>query len=54
MNKFIKENRKLWSEFTIKDKGQKLLIEEPGWAMIVHTNAIFAMIINQINCLPFL
>ena len=43
----VKENRKFWSQFTIKDNGQKLLIEEPGWAMILHGNAIFAMIINQ-------
>jgi hypothetical protein len=47
MKEFIKENRKFWSEFTIKNTGQKLLIEEPGWAMILHVNSIFAMIINQ-------
>ena len=47
MEKFIKENRKFWSQFTIKDNGKKLLIEEPGWVMITHANAIFAMIINQ-------
>ncbi len=47
MDEFIKENRKFWSQFTIKDSGKKLLIEEPGWIMITHANAIFAMIINQ-------
>ncbi len=47
MKEFITENRKFWSQFTIKDSNKKLLIEEPGWAMILHPNAIFAMIINQ-------
>lgn len=46
-NEFIKENRKFWSRFAIKKNGPKLLIEEPGWSMILHTNAIFTMIINQ-------
>ncbi|MDP2946525.1 MAG: hypothetical protein Q8N88_00275, partial [Nanoarchaeota archaeon] len=46
-NEFIKQNRKFRSKFTIKDSCLKLLIEEPGWAMLLHTNAIFAMIINQ-------
>ncbi|OGZ33181.1 MAG: hypothetical protein A2V69_01475 [Candidatus Portnoybacteria bacterium RBG_13_40_8] len=47
INRFIKENRKFWSQFTIKDSGKKILIEEPRRAMIIHTSAIFAMIINQ-------
>ena len=47
MEKFIKENRKFWSQFKIKDNGKKLLVEEPGWATILHANAIFAIIINQ-------
>lgn len=46
-NEFIKENRKFWSEFTIKNNGKKLLIEEPGRVMNLHVNAIFAMVINQ-------
>ncbi len=44
MDKFIKENRKFWSQFTIKNNGKKLLIEEPGR---IYTNATFAMIVNQ-------
>lgn len=47
MNEFIKKNRKFWSKFKIKDNGRKILIEEPGRVMIIHLNAIFAMIINQ-------
>jgi len=46
-NEFLKENRKFWSQFEIKNKGKKLLIEEPGRIMIIHRSAIFAMIINQ-------
>lgn len=42
-----KENRKFWSKFPIKNNGLKLLIEEPGLAMLLHTNAVFAVIINQ-------
>jgi len=47
INEFIKINRKFWSQFKIKNNGQKLLIEEPGRITILHANAIFAMIINQ-------
>jgi len=47
MNEFIKQNREFWSQFKIKNGDKKLLIEEPGRVMIVHLNAIFAMIINQ-------
>jgi len=47
MSEFIKKNRKFWSQFKIKNSGKKILIEEPGRAMILHKNAIFAMIINQ-------
>ena len=44
MNRFIKENRKFWSQFTIKNSGKKLLIEEPGR---IYTKAILSMIVNQ-------
>lgn len=44
INKFITENRKFWSQFTIKDSGKKLLIEEPEH---IYINAIFTMIVNQ-------
>jgi len=43
-NEFIKENRKFWSQFAIKNSGKKLLIEEPGR---IYIKSIFAMIINQ-------
>ncbi len=47
MDKFIKENRKFWSQFRTKDNGKKLLIEEPSNPVITHPNAIFTKIINQ-------
>ncbi len=47
IDEFTKVNRKFWSQFKIKNNGQKLLIEEPGRITILHANAIFAMIINQ-------
>jgi len=47
IDRFIKINRKFWSQFRTKDNGKKLLIEEPGNPAITHANAIFAKIINQ-------
>lgn len=47
MKEFIEKNREFWSQFKVKNNGQKLLIEEPGRIMIMHANAIFGIIINQ-------
>jgi len=44
INRFLKKNRKFWSQFPAKNSGKKLLIEEPGR---IYMKAIFSMIINQ-------
>jgi len=35
INEFIKINRKFWSQFKIKNNGQKLLIEEPSFMQML-------------------
>jgi len=44
---FVRENRKFWSQFKIKNNGPGLLIEESGRPMYLHINAVFAIMINQ-------
>jgi hypothetical protein len=49
---FIKQNKKFWPVFTPKHSGRKLLVEEPSpVVMIVHSNSLFSVIINQATAL---
>lgn len=47
MEDFINNNKKFWSDYKYINSDNKILIEEPSISMIIHPNAIFALIINQ-------
>lgn len=47
MQRFIKINKELWSDFTFRQNGKKILFEEDNLAPISHANAVFSIILNQ-------